>query len=94
MSTLGYDSFSSEEDLKYNEIKEAMAEEERLQERVNKIFETVSDRARAEEIILRDWASDLDAAQHRTGMLLREWFRIIELNHQREEEELTGDEEV
>ncbi len=86
------DDFPTEEDLKYEEIKRAMKEEERLQGEIDKIFAAISDRTEAEKIVLRDWAPQLDAAQYKTGQFLREWFSIMEREHEREEQELTGGE--
>ena len=66
-----------EEARLHKELQEAMDEVERIMAEMDKVFESTSDRAEAEKIILEKWAPLMDAAEKKSSELTTQWLEAM-----------------
>lgn len=74
------------EKQKYLEFTKAMDEESRIIDEINKIFDSTSDRAAAEKIILDTLAEQMDAALQKSKTAQVAWLEIMKKNRKLETE--------
>ena len=65
---------TEKETLLYTEMVKAIDEEDRIIEKMNKIFESVADREEAEKIILKKWAPLMSEAVKKSKEISTQWL--------------------
>lgn len=74
------------EKQKYLEFTKAMDEESRIIDEMNKIFDSTSDRAEAEKIVLDTLAEQMDAALQKSKTAQVAWLETMKENRKLETE--------
>lgn len=62
------------EDQKYRELQAAHGEENRIMAEMEKVLADTPDKARAEKVVLEQWAPLMDGARKKADEALKAWF--------------------